>query len=60
MMVATAALEVALQAADSLALPAESPLDGPLWSIVVPALLFLVAFAATYLLYRRFARRLDG
>jgi hypothetical protein len=28
-----------------------------MWSLVVPALLFLAAFTATYLLYRRFARQ---
>jgi len=47
-----------IQAADTLALPAEAPIGGPIWTVVVPALLFLIAFAATYLLYRRFARRL--
>lgn len=36
-------------------LPAEPPIDGPLWSVVVPALLFLAALAATWLLYRHFA-----
>lgn len=36
-------------------LPAEPPIGGPLWSVVVPALLLLVATVATVLLYRRFA-----
>ncbi len=36
-------------------LPAQPPIEGPLWSVVVPALLFVVAFAATWLLYRHFA-----
>ena len=36
-------------------LPAEPPIGGPFWSIVVPALLFAGAFLATYRLYRRFA-----
>jgi hypothetical protein len=45
--------------ADSLTLPATPPIGGPVWSIVVPALLFLVACSATYLLYRRFARKLE-
>ena len=46
--------------ADSLdALPVQSPIGGPIWTLVVPALLFSVAFLATYLLYRRFARDLD-
>jgi hypothetical protein len=36
-------------------IPAESPIDGALWTIVLPALLFATACAATYLLYRHFA-----
>ena len=37
-------------------IPAEAPIDGPLWTYVVPVLLFLVAFSATFALYRHFAR----
>ncbi len=40
-------------------LPAEPPIDGPLWSLLVPALLFAVAFGATFMLYRHFTDR-DG
>ena len=40
-------------------LPAKPPIGGPLWSVVVPALLLLVATAATWLLYRHFARKGD-
>ena len=40
-------------------IPADPPIGGPLWSVVVPALLFLLAFVATYLLYRHFAGRSD-
>jgi hypothetical protein len=36
-------------------IPAEPPIGGPFWSLAVPALLFLAALAATYLLYRHFA-----
>lgn len=36
-------------------LPAAPPMEGPFWSLVVPALLFAVALGATVLLYRRFA-----
>jgi len=39
------------------ALPATSPLGGIFWSWVVPAVLFGIAFVATWLLYRHFARR---
>ena len=37
-------------------IPAEPPIGGPLWTIVVPAALFAVALLATVLLYRRFSR----
>lgn len=36
-------------------LPAEPPITGPLWSVVVPALLLLLATVATVMLYRHFA-----
>ena len=38
-------------------MPAAPPIGGPLWSVVIPALLLAVSFAATYLLYRRFAEK---
>ena len=37
-------------------IPAEPPIGGVLWSVVVPAVLFLIAFAATFFLYRHFAK----
>lgn len=40
-------------------LPAESPISGPFWTLILPALLFAVSFLATFLLYRRFAREED-
>ena len=36
-------------------LPAEPPIGGPGWTVVVPALLFLVTAAGTWALWRRFA-----
>lgn len=39
------------------ALPADPPMTGPLWSVVVPAILFAVSLGATLLLYRHFAGR---
>jgi hypothetical protein len=36
------------------------PIHGPIWSLVVPALLFVFAAGATYLLYRHFASRESG
>jgi len=36
-------------------LPAEPPLSGPLWSVIVPVLLLSVTCLATWLLYRHFA-----
>ena len=41
-------------------IPAESPIGGPLWSVVVPVGLLVLSFVATWLLYRHFARRGDG
>jgi len=38
----------------------EPPIHGPIWSILVPALLFVLAAGATYLLYRHFAARKPG
>ena len=35
-------------------IPAEPPIGGPLWSVVLPFLLVAVSFLATWLLYRRF------
>ncbi len=36
-------------------IPARPPISGPLWTVVVPALLLALSFVATWLLYRRFA-----
>jgi hypothetical protein len=36
-------------------IPAEAPIGGFFWSVVLPALLLAVAFVGTLLLYRRFA-----
>jgi len=41
-------------------LPVEPPISGVLWTLVIPALLFAIAFLATFLLYRRFARQEDS
>lgn len=38
-------------------LPAEPPIGGILWSVVVPAFLLAVALAATVMLYRHFSAR---
>ncbi len=40
-------------------IPAEPPLAGPLWTWVVPVLLFVVSLGATWLLYRHFARGVE-
>ena len=37
-------------------LPAQPPIDGWVWSYLVPALLLAVASVSTWLLYRRFSR----
>ena len=35
-------------------IPAEPPIQGAFWTVVVPALLLAFSFLATLLLYRRF------
>jgi len=37
-------------------LPAEPPIGGPVWTIVVPAALLVVSIWGTWLLYRHFAK----
>jgi hypothetical protein len=37
-------------------LPADPPIGGPVWTIVIPAVLFLGSFLATYLLYKKFSK----
>lgn len=41
-------------------IPAEPPIGGVVWSLVVPALLWLVTFTATSLVYRHFAGKVQG
>lgn len=45
----------ALQDSTRAPLPAEPPISGPGWTVVVPAILFLVTAAGTWALWRRFA-----
>jgi hypothetical protein len=49
-------LTLAVQVAE-MPIPAEPPIGGPIWAWVVPALLLLVAFGSTWLLYRRFSSK---
>jgi len=37
-------------------LPADPPIGGPIWIVVIPALLFLGSSMGTYLLYKRFSK----
>lgn len=48
-------LAVASQDTARAPLPAEPPLGGPGWTMVVPAILFVVTAAGTWALWRRFA-----
>ena len=41
-------------------IPAQPPMGGVFWSVIVPAALLLFTFWATYLLYRHFAGRSAG
>ncbi|MCK5650628.1 MAG: hypothetical protein KAJ42_04590 [Gemmatimonadetes bacterium] len=49
-------IELLQDAAARTALPADPVIDGPFWTIVVPAILFLISATATFLLYRHFLR----
>lgn len=37
-------------------IPAKPPIGGPIWALVVPALLLVFTAVATWLLYRKFER----
>jgi hypothetical protein len=37
-------------------LPATPPIGGFIWTVVIPAALFVGSFLGTYLLYRRFSK----
>jgi hypothetical protein len=56
---AVAVFTVLIQSGDVAPLPAQSPIGGPLWSYVIPALLLAVAGLGTFMLYRHFARQDD-
>ena len=48
---------VALQTTPGMApLPAEPPIGGVIWTVVIPALLLIGSFLATFFLYKRFAK----
>ena len=49
------ALVSLVQEASRQPLPAAPPLDGPGWTVVVPAILFLVSAIGTWALWRHFA-----
>jgi hypothetical protein len=54
---ALAILNALAQSGEVAPLPAQSPIGGPLWSVVVPAMLLTVACLCTLMLYRHFARQ---
>jgi hypothetical protein len=37
-------------------LPVDPPIGGPVWTVLIPGVLFIGSFLGTYLLYRRFSR----
>ena len=50
------AVGAALQATPGMApLPAEPPIGGVIWTVVIPAILLIGSSLATYLLYKRFS-----
>jgi hypothetical protein len=52
-----ATLTASMQSGAVAPLPAETPIGGPLWSYVIPALLLAIAGFGTIMLYRHFAKR---
>ena len=57
----TAAVVLALQEASTRApLPVGPPILGPLWTIVIPAILLLVSVAGTWALWSHFANKGGG
>lgn len=48
-----------LQAATRTPLPAQPPISGPGWTILVPAVLFLISAVGTWSLWRHFADKDD-
>ncbi len=57
MLAAFACVAVVAQSGEVAPLPAQSPIGGPLWSYVIPALLLLIAALGTLMLYRHFANQ---
>jgi hypothetical protein len=56
-----AVISLAFQATPGLApLPADPPIGGPVWTVVIPSVLFAGSFLGTYLLYKRFAKGEQG
>ena len=56
-MMAPGAVVLALQTTPGMApLPAEPPIGGPIWTVVIPAVLLIGSFLGTYLLYKRFSK----
>ena len=55
------ASHVLIQATDGIQpLPADPPIGGAVWTVVIPAILFVGSFMGTYLLYKRFSREEDA
>jgi hypothetical protein len=48
---------VVLAQAAMIPIPAEPPISGPFWTLVLPVALFAVSILATWMLYRRFSRK---
>ena len=51
-----ASVPVLAQVAAPERLPAQPPIHGVLWTVVLPILLFGISFWAAYALYRRFSK----
>lgn len=52
----TVALATVQEASERVPLPAEPPIGGYVWTVVIPGMLFVGSFIGTYLLYKRFSK----
>ena len=56
----TATLMLLQDASTRAPLPAGPPISGPLWTIVIPAILLVVSVAGTWALWRHFTNKSPG
>jgi hypothetical protein len=58
--IAALALALVQDASTRAPLPVGPPISGPLWTLVIPAILLLVSVAGTWALWDHFANKKEG